>query len=83
LIECDTLLLLNKMLAASGGRADVATLASGLPAALDGFASSATADGRVHHVGSRRDGVDAVRPWAFSRGCTCINYVGPLHLLKS
>ena len=82
LIECDTLLLLNNILAATGGRADLASLSSAFATAVDTFGASSTVDGRVHHVGARHDGIDAARPWAFNGACQCIKYVGPARKLQ-
>jgi hypothetical protein len=78
LIECDTLLLLDRVLRSTGGVTTLSSLVAGFSRTLDAFPASSTVDGHLRHQGARRDGIDAVRPWAYHSACKCIEYIAPI-----
>jgi hypothetical protein len=73
---CDTLLVLSKLLAASGGSATLPALTAVYPRVLTSFVSATAGNGILRPPTGRHDGISAVSPFLYDGRCTCIKAAG-------
>jgi ABC-type branched-subunit amino acid transport system substrate-binding protein len=76
LLACDGVDLLERAAEQRGGLASRDALLLSAHSAATGFASAVTFT--TNFSGGRPDGVDAYRAMAFSSGCDCFSYTGPV-----
>lgn len=74
--ECDTVLLVGKLLAATGGSNNVASLYAQYKGVADGFVSASAPTGRFSAPQGRRDATSTVRPFSYNAQCKCMRYDG-------
>lgn len=74
---CDTVLLLGKLIAATGGSTALPDLNSAYRGVAGSFVSATDLSGRFNPAAGRHDGGSAIAPFSFDKGCSCTRYVGP------
>jgi ABC-type branched-subunit amino acid transport system substrate-binding protein len=78
LFLCAPYLLLDAVLARSGGAADARSVVSAVAGLGTSFVSPGVVDGRTRFGAGRLDGADAVRVFAFVPACQCLRYTHPV-----
>ena len=74
---CDTVLLLDKLLAADGGSTALSALNSVYPRVMASFASATAGSGQFRPPAGRHDGISSVTPFQYDGHCQCIKPAGP------
>ena len=74
---CDTVLVLDKLLAADGGSTALSALNSVYPSVMSSFPSATAGSGRFRPPTGRHDGISSVTPFQYDGHCQCIKSAGP------
>ncbi len=77
LMECDTMLILQRILNADGGDLTLDGILSVYPKVVDSFVAASNRSGTLHVSGRRTDGANAAAPFAYFLKCSCVRYTGP------
>jgi hypothetical protein len=77
LMECDTMLILQRILAADGGDLSLSGILSVYPKVVGSFVAASNRSGTLHPTSGRTDGQVAAAPFAYFLSCSCVRYTGP------
>ncbi len=77
LLDCDTTLILEKILEANGGDVTLTGITSVYRQVLASFTGASVLGGRLRASGSRTDGAYLAAPFSYYGNCKCVRYAGP------
>ena len=75
--QCDTLMLIGRLLTATSGSTALPALNSSYARVAGSFVALSSVDARFRPTNGRHDAVSAVRPFGYDATCKCMKYVGP------
>jgi hypothetical protein len=77
LMDCDTMLIVDKILQADGGSLALPRILDVYDEVLASYTAASNLGGKLRRVGDRTDGGFVVAPYAYESHCSCVRYVGP------
>jgi hypothetical protein len=75
--ECDTVLLVRRIMAITKGQIGPSAVRSAYSRALAALTSASNLTGSYRATGARSDGVFGAAPFAYNTTCQCVRYTGP------
>ena len=75
--QCDTVMLVGKLLAATSGSTALSALNTVYARVAGAAVALSSVNSRFQPTNGRHDAVSAVKPFAYDAPCKCMKYVGP------
>jgi hypothetical protein len=76
-MECDTMLIVQRILEANGGDLSLDGILSVYPKVVSSFVAASNRSGTLRVTGRRTDGAFAAAPFGYFLDCSCVRYTGP------